>query len=111
MGGVGQIHWYSFRRHTSHAICFGFAGGDDLLPPKYSTNMQIQTFQLSEVIDHSNNRDAYNQVTQITHLNFIWGMLGVSSYLWPKQFYFRSLWNFRVTRQLVGHLTPINSRR
>ena len=29
MGGVGQIHWYSFRRHTSHAICFGFTWGID----------------------------------------------------------------------------------
>ena len=33
--------------------------------------MQIQTFQLSEKnIYRSNNRNAYNQVTQITHLNF-----------------------------------------
>ena len=28
MGGVGQIHWYSFRHHTSHAICFGWRGID-----------------------------------------------------------------------------------
>ena len=48
--------------HTSHAICFGLARGlgyfltwlligwwgIDLLPPKYSTNIQIQTLQLSE---------------------------------------------------------------
>ena len=40
-------HWYSFRRHTSHVICFGW-WGIDLLLPKYSINMQIQTFQLSE---------------------------------------------------------------
>ena len=25
MGGVGLIHWYPFRRHTSHAIYFDFA--------------------------------------------------------------------------------------
>ena len=48
MSEVVQIHWYSFLRHTSHAICFGFAQGIDLLPPKYSTNMQIDTFQMSE---------------------------------------------------------------
>ena len=30
---------------------------------------------------NSNDWNAYNQVTQITHLNFNWGMLGVSSYL------------------------------
>ena len=23
----GQTHWYLFRRHTSHAICFGFTRG------------------------------------------------------------------------------------
>ena len=62
------------------------------------------------MIYHSNNRNAYNQVTQITHFNFNWGMLDVSSYLQPKQIYFRPLWNFRMTRQSVGHLTPINSR-
>ena len=39
---------YSFRRHKSHAICFGFARAFDLLPPKCSTNMQIQASQLSE---------------------------------------------------------------
>ena len=33
------------------------------------------------MIYHSNNRNAYNQVTQITPLNFNWGTLGVSSYL------------------------------
>ena len=27
MVGVGQIHKYSFRRHTSHATSFGFALG------------------------------------------------------------------------------------
>ena len=80
MGGEGQIHWYSFRRHKSHAICLGFARWFDLLPPEYSTNMP--TSQLSEkMIYHSNNHNAYNEVTQITHLNFNGGMLGVSSYL------------------------------
>ena len=34
-----------------------------------------------KMIYHWNNRIGYNQVTQITHLNFNWGMLGVSSYL------------------------------
>ena len=34
-----------------------------------------------KMIYHWNNRIAYNQVTQIIHLNFDWGMLGVSSYL------------------------------
>ena len=48
MGGVGQIPWYSFHRHTIHVICFGLARGIDLLPLKYSTNMQIHTFQLNE---------------------------------------------------------------
>ena len=82
VGWVGQMRWYSFRCHTSHAICFGFAMGVDLLRLKYSTNMQIQTFQLSEkMIDLSSNHNAYNQVTQITHSNFNWGMLGASSYL------------------------------
>ena len=31
----------------------------------------------SKMIYHSNNSNAYNQVTQITHLNFNWGMLGI----------------------------------
>ena len=34
-----------------------------------------------KMIYHWNNSVAYNQVPQITHLNFNWGMLGVSSYL------------------------------
>ena len=39
-----------------------------------------------KLIYHWNNRIAYNQVTQITHFNFNWGMLGVSSYLEPNNF-------------------------
>ena len=31
------------------------------------------------MIYHPNNRNAYNQVTPLTHLNFNWGMLDVSS--------------------------------
>ena len=42
MGGVGQIHWYSCRHHTSHVICFG-CWGVDLLLREYSTNMLWQS--------------------------------------------------------------------
>ena len=38
-----------------------------------------------KMIYRSNNRNAYNQVTQITHLNFDWHMLDIFSYLEPKQ--------------------------
>ena len=34
-----------------------------------------------KMIYHSNNRNVYNQVTQITRLDFNWGMLDVSPYL------------------------------
>ena len=50
--------------------------GIDLLPPKYSTNMQIQTFQLSEKwFITQKTTILISKVTQITHLNFKWGML------------------------------------
>ena len=93
MSRVGQMHWYSFRHHTSHAVCFGFAQGPWLFSNMASDWLVGGRFTAAEVFHqpdlpvewkimyYSNNRNAYNQVTQITDLNFNWGMLGVSSYL------------------------------
>ena len=75
MGGVVQVHWYSFRRHTSHAICFVFAQGPWLCSNMASDWLVGDRFTAAEVfyqylntdvpvewkiINHSHNRNAYN---------------------------------------------------
>ena len=59
-----------------------------------------------KMIYHWNNRIAYNQVTQITHLNFNWGMLGVSSYLLPNNFILDHCETLErpVSRSVIWHL-------
>ena len=69
MGGVGQIHWYSFRRHTSHASGDGFTAAK-----VFHQHANTDVPRWVTMIYHPNNRNAYNQVTPLTHLNFNWGM-------------------------------------
>ena len=56
---------------------FWLCPGDRFTALHQYTNTTVQVEW--KIIYHPNNGNAYNQVTQITQLNFNWGMLGVSS--------------------------------
>ena len=65
-------------RYVEQTICPGdWSTATEVFHQHANTDVPVEW----KMIYHWNDRIAYNQVTQITHLNFNWVILGVSYYL------------------------------
>ena len=81
MGGVGQLVGTHFAATQAMRSVLASPGdrftATEVFQQHANTDVPVEW----KMIYHSNNRNAYNQVTQITHWNFNWGMLDVFPYL------------------------------